>query len=92
MTLVEEKAELIRKLGRKQLALHLQHKVDALPPELAAHHLAIVSDGLQLVYTYDTHAERTGITALLNDLTKAGIRFKDLNTKQSSVKISSSGL
>jgi ABC-2 type transport system ATP-binding protein len=86
LILVEEKAELIRKLGRKQLTLDLQHRVDALPPELSAHHLALVSDGHQLVYTYDTHAERTGITTLLNDLTKAGIRFKDLNTRQSSLE------
>ncbi len=86
LILVEEKAELIRKLGQKQLTLDLQHKVDMLPPELADHHLAIVSNGLQLVYTYDTHAERSGITALLNDLNKAGIRFKDLNTRQSSLE------
>ncbi len=86
LILVEEKVELIRKLGRKQLTLDLQHKVDALPPELAAHHLTLISDGHQLVYTYDIHAERTGITALLNDLTKAGIRFKDLNTRQSSLE------
>ena len=86
LILVEKKDELIRKLGQKQLTLDLQHKVDALPPELAAHHLALISDGHQLVYTYDTHAERTGITALLNDLNKAGIRFKDLNTKQSSLE------
>ena len=86
LILVEKKDELIRKLGQKQLTLDLQHKVDALPPELAAHHLALISDGHRLVYTYDIHAERTGITALLNDLNKAGIRFKDLNTKQSSLE------
>jgi ABC-2 type transport system ATP-binding protein len=86
LILVEEKAELIRKLGRKQLTLDLQHKVEALPPELAAHHLTLISDGQQLVYTYDTHAERSGITALLNDLNAAGIRFKDLNTSQSSLE------
>ena len=86
LILVEKKDELIRKLGQKQLTLDLQHKVDALPPELAAHHLTLISDGHQLVYTYDTHAERTGITSLLNDLNNAGIRFKDLNTKQSSLE------
>ena len=86
LILVEEKVELIRKLGRKQLTLDLQHRLDALPPQLAAHHLALISDGQQLVYTYDTHAERSGITALSNDLNAAGIRFKDLNTSQSSLE------
>ena len=62
------------------------YKVPLLPPELAAHHLTLISDGHRLVYTYDTHAERTGITSLLNDLNNAGIRFKDLNTKQSSLE------
>ena len=86
LILVERKDELIRKLGRKQLILDLQHRMDTLPPDLASYHLALISDGHQLVYTYDTHAERTGITTLLNDLSKAGIRFKDLNTKQSSLE------
>ncbi len=86
LILVEQKDELIRKLGRKQLTLDLQHKVEVLPPELAAHNLTLISDGCQLVYTYDTHAERTGITALLNDLAAAGIAFKDLNTSQSSLE------
>jgi ABC-2 type transport system ATP-binding protein len=86
LVMVEEKAEMIRKLGQKQLILDLQHKADALPPELAAYHLTLISDGMQLVYTYDTHAERTGITTLLSDLSKAGIRFKDLNTKQSTLE------
>jgi ABC-2 type transport system ATP-binding protein len=86
LIMVEEKAEMIRKLGQKQLTLDLAHKVGALPPELAAHRLTLISDGMQLVYTYDTHAERTGIATLLNDLYKAGIRFKDLNTKQTSLE------
>src|SRR5450432_1805373 len=58
--LVEEKAELMRKLGKKQLILQLQKKLEKLPPELAAHNLALVSDGTELVFTYDTKAERTG--------------------------------
>jgi ABC-2 type transport system ATP-binding protein len=86
LVMVEDKEEMIRKLGQKQLTLDLLHKVDALPPELAQHRLTLISDGAQLVYTYDTHAERTGITTLLNDLSKAGIRFKDLNTKQTSLE------
>jgi ABC-2 type transport system ATP-binding protein len=86
IVLVEEKAELMRKLGQKQLTLDLQKKLDALPTELAGHRLALAANGQQLVYTYDTKSERTGITALLNDLNGAGIRFKDLNTKQSSLE------
>ncbi len=84
--LVEEKAALMRKLGRKQLTLHLQRKLEAIPEALAAHRLALANDGADLVYTYDTQGERTGITALLGDLNKAGIRFRDLETTQSSLE------
>jgi ABC-2 type transport system ATP-binding protein len=86
IVLVEEKAELMRKLGQKQLTLDLQSKVEALPAELLGYGLALEANGNQLIYTYDTKGERTGITALLNDLSKAGIRFKDLNTRQSSLE------
>jgi ABC-2 type transport system ATP-binding protein len=84
--LVEEKAELMRKLGQKRLTLQLVHKIAAVPPELAAHKLTLAPDGSELTYTYDTQAERTGITALLKDLSQAGIRFKDLQTTQSSLE------
>src|SRR5712691_40863 len=84
--LVEDKAELMRKLGKKQLTLHLEKKLDAVPPELAKHHLTLAADGHELVYTYDTRGERTGITALLADLNQAGIRFRDLQTTQSSLE------
>ena len=84
--LVEEKAELMRKLGKKQLTLHLQKKLDAIPDALAAHRLALAAEGMDLVYTYDTQGERTGITALLQSLNTAGIRFRDLETKQSSLE------
>jgi ABC-2 type transport system ATP-binding protein len=84
--LVEDKAELMRKLGQKQLTLQLVHKIEAIPPELAPHKLVLAADGGELVYTYDTQAERTGITALLRDLNAAGIRFKDLQTTQSSLE------
>jgi ABC-2 type transport system ATP-binding protein len=86
IVLVEEKAELIRKLGKKRLILELQHGLDKLPDGLSAYHLTLAGDGHQLVYTYDTRSERTGITALLNDLNAAGIRFKDLSTQQSSLE------
>jgi ABC-2 type transport system ATP-binding protein len=84
--LVEDKAELMRKLGRKQLTLQLHKKLDAIPDELAAHRLTLATDGNELLYTYDTQGERTGITALLGDLNRSGIRFKDLNTTQSSLE------
>ena len=84
--LVEEKAELMRKLGKKQLTLHLHTKLDAIPAALAAHRLTLAGDGTELVYTYDTQAGRTGITTLLHDLGTAGIGFRDLNTTQSSLE------
>jgi ABC-2 type transport system ATP-binding protein len=84
--LVEEKAELMRKLGRKQLTLQLQSTVDRIPPQLAGYNLHLASNGTELIYTYDAQSERTGIAALLNDLNAAGIKFKDLHTTQSSLE------
>jgi ABC-2 type transport system ATP-binding protein len=84
--LVEDKAELMRKLGKKQLTLHLHKRLDAVPEALAAHRLTLAADGSDLIYTYDTQGERTGITALLRDLNQAGIRFRDLHTTQSSLE------
>jgi ABC-2 type transport system ATP-binding protein len=84
--LVEDKAELMHKLGKKQLTLELHKKLDVVPDELSAHHLTLGNGGSELIYTYDTQGERTGITALLKDLNVAGIRFRDLNTTQSSLE------
>jgi ABC-2 type transport system ATP-binding protein len=84
--LVENKAELMRKLGKKQLTLQLQNKLDAIPGELAAHRLALAAGGRELVYTYDTRGERTGISTLLQDLNRAGVGFRDLQTTQSSLE------
>jgi len=84
--LIENKAELMHKLGQKQLTLQLPQPLEALPPELAKHDLALISDGHELVYTYDTQGERTGITGLLQDLSEAGVRFKDLHTTQNSLE------
>ena len=86
LILVEEKAELMRKLGRKQLKLALSKKLDVVPASLAQHALQLGADGTELVFTYDTRAERTGITGLMADLGAAGIRFKDLSTTQSSLE------
>ncbi|HXD13593.1 MAG TPA: ABC transporter ATP-binding protein [Xanthobacteraceae bacterium] len=86
LILVEDKAELMRKLGRKQLTLELQERIDAVPAALAGHNLALAAGGKELVYTYDRQAERTGITTLLDELRRAGIRFKDLQTTQSTLE------
>jgi ABC-2 type transport system ATP-binding protein len=84
--LVEEKAELMRKLGKKQLTLQLQSKLDVIPSELAGYGLELAADGSELIYTYDTQTERKGIAALLADLNAIGIKFKDLQTEQSSLE------
>jgi ABC-2 type transport system ATP-binding protein len=84
--LVEDKAELMRKLGRKRLTLHLLARLDGVPPSLAGYRLSLAGGGSELVYTYDTQSERTGITALLSDLAAAGIRFRDLHTTQDSLE------
>ena len=84
--LVQEKAELMRKLGRKQLTLQLHEPIDRIPTALSAYSLELSEDGDELLYTYDTQGERTGITALLSDLGQAGVKFKDLSTTQSSLE------
>jgi ABC-2 type transport system ATP-binding protein len=84
--LVEDKKELMHKLGKKQLSLHLHERLEAIPAALSPHHLRLAADGEELIYTYDTHGERTGITSLLQDLASAGVRFKDLQTTQSSLE------
>jgi ABC-2 type transport system ATP-binding protein len=86
LVLVEDKTELMRKLGKKQLTLELQQRLDALPEGLGAYRLELTAEGSQLVYTYESHSERTGITALLKDLNAAGIKFRDLYTSQSSLE------
>lgn len=84
--LVEDKARLMRKLGKKQLILELRDPLDSLPDELQGKNLELASGGCQLVYTYDTTAERTGVTALLQLLAQAGVKFRDLKTEQSSLE------
>jgi len=86
LIIVEDKATLMRRLGKKQLILELHEPLNAIPQSLAQHHLALAAGGHELVFTYDTHAQRTGITALLRDLAEAGIRFRDLSTTQSSLE------
>jgi ABC-2 type transport system ATP-binding protein len=84
--LVEEKAELMRKLGKKQLTLQLQQQLHALPAELSAFKLTIGEDSSTLIYDYDTKAERTGVATLLGELSRAGLRIRDLQTTQSSLE------
>jgi len=84
--LVEDKNELMRKLGRKQLTLQLHGKLDKLPAELAGYELELASEGTELVYTYDSQAGRMDIADLLADLNDAGVTFEDLQTKQSSLE------
>ena len=86
LILVENKDELMRKLGKKQLMLELHEPLEDVPAALSGYSLELANDGSQLVYTYDTQAERTGITSLLKDLAEAGIRFRDLDTTQSSLE------
>jgi ABC-2 type transport system ATP-binding protein len=83
---VERKAELMQKLGKKQLTLELHHALEKIPDSLGGYGLTLAAGGRELVYSYDTQGERTGITRLLGDLSQAGIRFRDLSTTQSSLE------
>jgi ABC-2 type transport system ATP-binding protein len=76
----------MRKLGKKQLSLLLSEPLDTIPNTLAHYGLQFGADHSELIYTYDTRAERTGITALLNDMRATNISFKDLSTTQSSLE------
>jgi ABC-2 type transport system ATP-binding protein len=84
--LVEEKATLMRKLGRKQLTLYLQAPLQQVPSQLANRQLELSPDGTQLIYTFDTQADATGIASLLRQLNELGIDFKDLHTSESSLE------
>jgi ABC-2 type transport system ATP-binding protein len=84
--LIEDKAELMRKLGRKRLTLQLHDRLDRVPQELAGYRLELAAEGTALIYTYDTQSEHTDIAALLADLDRSGIEFRDLQTNQSSLE------
>ncbi len=87
LILVQDKRELMRKLGKKQMTLQLHERLEAVPKALSsAYELDLREGGTELIYTYDTQAERTGITLLLSELSDAGIKFKDLDTTQSSLE------
>ena len=86
LILVEDKTVLMRKLGGKKLTLQLRTALTQVPPELADSQLELSGDGTELVYSYDTQGERTGITTLLRRLADLGIAFKDLHTSESSLE------
>jgi ABC-2 type transport system ATP-binding protein len=83
---VEDKTLLMQKLGKKQLTLHLQSPLAVLPQDLQSPHLQLSADGTELVYTFDTQGDETGIAGLLRRLGEHGIDFKDLQTSQSSLE------
>jgi ABC-2 type transport system ATP-binding protein len=86
LILIEEKTELMKKLGKKQLTLNLQEPMAAIPAELGDWRLALNAEGSELEYTFDANAECTGIPSLLSRMSDLGIGFKDLNTRQSSLE------
>jgi ABC-2 type transport system ATP-binding protein len=84
--LVEDKTTLMHKLGKKQLTLQLSRRLDAVPEKLRAYDLGLTADGSNLIYSYDTRSDHSGITELLRDIAAAGIEFRDLSTTQSSLE------
>jgi ABC-2 type transport system ATP-binding protein len=86
LILVEDKTELMHKFGRKQMTLELQHKLGAVPAGLEAHDLELSSDGMALIYTYEAQGDRRGVTRLIEELLRQGIRLKDINTTQNSLE------
>ena len=86
LIVVEEKSSLMKKLGKKELTLNLVEPMEAIPPELSEWDLALKADGHELLYVFDANAERTGVPSLLRRMSDAGIGFKDLHTRQSSLE------
>jgi ABC-2 type transport system ATP-binding protein len=86
LIVVEEKKTLMQKLGKRQLTLHLQNKLDRIPEELAGFPLELAADGAELIYTFDSKSQRTGIATLLRQIVDLGITFKDLQTSESSLE------
>ena len=86
LLLVEDKAELMQKLGRKQLSIELRQSITSIPDDLKSYDLQLAKNGTHLIYSYDVKSERTGITALLQAVNSAGLQLKDLHTSQSSLE------
>lgn len=86
LLLIEDKDVLMHKMGEKQMSIQLREPIDSIPESLASYNLARSADGHSITYTYDTNAEQTGITALLQAVNAAGLSLKDLKTTQSSLE------
>ena len=86
LLLVEEKAKLMARMGKKELEVQLTEPLDAIPAALSKYDLTQTADKSSVIYTYDTKGERTGITQLLNDIAKAGLSLRDVSTRQSSLE------
>jgi ABC-2 type transport system ATP-binding protein len=86
LVLVDDKARLMQRLGQKELRLHLQEKLAAIPPQLASWQLTLSEDGLTLVFTFSNEQERARIAQLLREVSACGIEFRDLETQQSSLE------
>ncbi len=84
--LVEDKTTLMQKFGRKQLILQLQDRIEVLPPGLPPDSIELSGDGQELTYTFDARRQDTGVAALLRQLSAAGIEYRDLQTRQSSLE------
>ena len=83
---VEDKKELLKKMGHKTLTIELQDKISSIPQQLSKYDLATTNDKMSLIYTYNVQSDRTGITNLLQDLRDAGLKMKDLKTEQSTLE------
>ncbi len=84
--LIEDKARLMRRMGRKYMTIELQAPIETVPEALARYGLTLGEDGRSLEYAYDREAARTGITSLLRDLSAAGLTLRDVQTRQSSLE------
>ena len=84
--LVEDKNVLMEKLGKKQLTLELQSSLDTIPVELNGYNLELINNGNELVFTFDSREENTGIAGLIKQLNEKGIEFKNINSSQSSLE------
>ncbi|MBX2839947.1 MAG: ABC transporter ATP-binding protein [Gammaproteobacteria bacterium] len=86
LLLIDDKQSLMQKMGKKQLSIDLKNPIDQIPSSLSEYSLELRDDGKQLLYTFNTRGERTGITSLLAALSEAGMSIKDLNTSESSLE------
>lgn len=86
LLLIEDKTRLMHKLGKKQLVIELREEIQSIPESLARYNLVLADNGHRLTYTYDTKAERTGITALMQDISEAGLILRDIATSQSTLE------